>query len=112
MIMELRHQKTNPKKGSGDYKEFFAKLVAIEERVGGLPPRRYFSRMVWSGGFAFTQMREWESLAQMEAAYLKLRGDPEFQALQKWSVEHELFGDQIGELYSEFTMQSEPGEVL
>ena len=47
--------------------------------------------MVRSGGFAFTWMREWESLAQMEAAYLKLRGEPEFRALWDWGVEHDSF---------------------
>ena len=57
-------------------------------------------------------MREWESLAQMGAGYLKLRADSEFRDLWDWSVQHDLFSDLRGELYSAITMETKPGETL
>jgi hypothetical protein len=75
MIMELRHHKIKLGKWQ-EVREYFGRLAPIVERVGGLPPMKFFMRMAWSGGFALTWMREWESPAQMEAAYPKAAWRP------------------------------------
>jgi len=57
------------------------KWDAVESRLGFPPKKRY---QALAGGFDANTIfieRQWESLAQMEAAYEKANQDPEYLAL-------------------------------
>jgi hypothetical protein len=64
-----------------DLEELDKKYDAIESKHGYPPKRRY--RLFMGGGSTNTLVveREWESLADMEAAYEKAFIDPEWQAV-------------------------------
>ena len=58
-----------------------AKYNAIEGRLGFPPKRRYRSYIGVHNTDTLAVERQWESLAAMEAAYVKAFADPEWQAL-------------------------------
>lgn len=63
-----------------DLEELDKKYDAVESRLGYPPKRRY---RLFAGGDSTNTLvieREWESLADMEAAYEKAFNDPEWQA--------------------------------
>lgn len=64
-----------------ELEELDKKYDAIESRLGYPPKRRY--RLFAGGGNTNTLVieREWESLADLEAAYEKAFIDPEWQAV-------------------------------
>jgi hypothetical protein len=80
-ILERRVQQV--KKGEWDaYMEWEKKWEAIEERLGGFPTKKHYRAI--SGPYGLDTAvweREWESFSVMEAAYTKMGGDPDVQAL-------------------------------
>jgi hypothetical protein len=80
MFLERQIQKIRPGKWA-ELEELDPKFNNVESRLGFPPKRRY---RCYIGGHTNNTLiieREWESLAAMETAYMKVFMDPEWQAL-------------------------------
>lgn len=71
---------------------------ALEARVGGFPAKRRYRPLFSELGLStWVQEREWESLADMEAAYARLGAEPESRDMQ---AQHTELSENIsGEVY-------------
>jgi hypothetical protein len=64
------------------------KFEAVADRVGGFPPKlRYFTYYGKDNPYTFFWDRIWNNLAEMEAAYAKLRQQPEMAEIRKMPPE-------------------------
>jgi hypothetical protein len=79
-IVERRIQRLE----NGKWEEYLARerrFDAIEQRLGGFPPKRYARVIAGADEFgAVVWARNWDSFASMEAAYERLSADPEMAA--------------------------------
>ena len=81
-IMERRFHRVHSGKRQ-ELREVEFKFDAIEERLGGFPAKRRYWCYTGSNDLGtFVWEREWESMAEMEAAYVKLSADPETKPTQ------------------------------
>lgn len=65
------------------YMEWEKQWDAIEQRLGGIPPKRRYSALVGEYFGTVVWEREWKDLATLQATYEKYGAEPEGKELVK-----------------------------
>ena len=98
MILQVGFQKVRQGKWD-ELAELNKRWDAVEERLGFPPEKRYRCQLGGHDSDTCLLLREWESMAAMEAKYEEARADPEMQEL--FASTPDILGGTQVEIYTE-----------